>query len=164
MEIHLFSEKLGNNIIYFDIEDYDKIMKHDWYVVKIANKFYVYTGIVNNKKNTTLKMHRLIMDNPLNMDIDHINGNGLDNRKVNLRICSRAQNSRNQGIKKNNTSGYKGVSYRKDRKKWRSYIVLNNKQFNLGHHSTAIEAAKAYDNVAVKYHGEYARLNFAPLS
>tara|TARA_R110000824_G_scaffold396554_1_gene598108 strand:- start:1212 stop:1535 length:324 start_codon:yes stop_codon:yes gene_type:complete len=104
-------------------------------------------------------MQRFIMDAPKGMQVDHINRNPLDNRKSNLRICTNAENSYNTGPQKNNTSGYKGVSWRKDAKKWTAYIGHAPKS-HLGYFDTPEEAAKARDAKAKELHGEYAHLNF----
>lgn len=94
------------------------------------------------------------------MQTDHINGNTLDNRKENLRICSIAENGRNRKIQKNNTSGYSGVSYMKGVCKWQATICVNKNKIYLGVFETAEESARAYDSAAKEYFGEFARLNF----
>ena len=104
-------------------------------------------------------MHREILKCPKGLFIDHINRNGLDNRKNNLRVCSKSQNMMNTLIPKNNTSGYKGVSWSKRDKKWMAYIKIKNKFNNLGYFNIKEQAALAYNDAAKKYHGEFARLN-----
>ena len=94
------------------------------------------------------------------MHVDHINGNPLDNRKSNLRICTNAENQRNRGVNKNNTSGYKGVCWAKQNKKWKARIKHNGKLIHLGYYKDKEEAARAYDKKAKELHGEYAYLNF----
>lgn len=89
---------------------------------------------------------------------DHRNGNGLDNRRANLREASTAQNAANQGIKRSNTSGFKGVSL--ERGRWRAQIRILGKKVNLGRYQTPELAARAYDKAAREYHGEFATLNF----
>lgn len=102
-------------------------------------------------------MHREIVGTPEGMDTDHINGDKLDNRRSNLRICTHAQNGANRGPQKNGSSGYKGVSYHC--KKWRVQICINGKTKRLGGFNSLLDAAKAYDKAARKYHGEFARTN-----
>ena len=94
-------------------------------------------------------------------DIDHKNTIRNDNRWENLREASQSQNSGNQKISINNTSGYKGVTWRKNIKKWNAQIIKNKKKFHLGYYSCPIEAAKTYDKKAIELHGEFAKVNFA---
>lgn len=95
-------------------------------------------------------------------EIDHINRNKLDNRLCNLRMATRAENNRNVGLRKDNTSKYKGVSIATNChiKKWLAQIQFNKKKMYIGRYETAKEAAKAYDRKAKEYFGEFARLNF----
>lgn len=105
-------------------------------------------------------MHRVIMDAPKDMCVDHINGNPLDNRRENLRLCTHANNMRNnKGWSKNTTSMYKGVSWDKKRKKWQAKISKNGKTIALGRYSSEQKAALAYNEAAKKHHGEFARQN-----
>lgn len=152
-----------NMVTLVDNEDYEELNKYNWQCEK-SFKPRLYTSYVrrNNSKNRLPKnvlMHRQIMDCPKNMVIDHINGNGLDNRKSNLRICTRGQNLANQRISRANTSGYRGVCWHKGCKKWASQIKTNNKQRCLGFYDNIIDAAIAYDNAALKYFGEFAYQN-----
>lgn len=93
-------------------------------------------------------------------DIDHINRNPADNRWDNLRICSRSLNSANANMRESNTSGFKGVTFDKARKRWSAQIGVNYRHMNLGRYATPQEAARAYDDAATKYFGEFAVLNF----
>ena len=94
------------------------------------------------------------------MHVDHINGNPLDNRKSNLRICTNAENQRNKGVYKNNKSGYKGVHWFKRDKKWQAQIKHNNKSIHIGLYEDKEEAARAYDKKAKELHGNFKNLNF----
>ena len=116
---------------------------------------YAYTS--RGGKNFTL--HRLIAQTPKNMSTDHINGDKLDNRTANLRVCTHAQNCRNQKLKTSNTSGYKGVYWNKDVSKWVAQIRIDGKVTSLGLFNDIKEAAKVYDKTARIHHGEFARLN-----
>lgn len=95
-----------------------------------------------------------------NCIIDHIDLNPLNNRISNLRKATKAQNSMNTGLKKNSTTGYKGVSVSKSTGKFKSYIKINREQISLGSYLNAIDAAKAYDRAAFKLYGEFCKLNF----
>lgn len=143
-----------------DIEDYDYLNQFKWYAQKCKNNlFYVVRNIKKDGKQIKLCMHREIMKTPKGMHTDHINGNGLDNRRNNLRICNSSKNQRNSGKHKNNTSGYKGVFWHNRGKKWQASIGLNSKLKHLGLYSTKEEAAIAYNEAAKKYFGGFARLN-----
>jgi len=97
------------------------------------------------------------MDTPKGMDTDHINGNGLDNRRSNLRVCTRAQNALNTGAYSNNKSGFKGVSLDyKYKVKWRADIQVNGKQIFLGYFDTKELAYQAYVEACTKHHKEFA--------
>lgn len=103
------------------------------------------------------KLHRLVMGAPKGLQVDHINGDRLDNRKNNLRICDNGQNARNRDKQKNNTTGYKGVYKRGLR--YCAKLVVDGKQHHLGTYDTPKEAATAYNNGALKLFGEFAKLN-----
>lgn len=105
-------------------------------------------------------MHREIMQTPMELQTDHINGNKLDNRKENLRICTCSENQHNKKIYKNNLSGYKGVYFDKANNCWRALIRINGKKIYLGTFYASKDAAKAYDIAAKKYFGEFAVFNF----
>lgn len=111
---------------------------------------------------SSVLMHREILNAPAGVDVDHINGDPSDNRRANLRVATRSQNRVNTGLQSNNTSGYKGVSWRVKHQKWQaaiSRIEPRGMRF-LGHFDSAIEAARAYDAAAIELYGEFARLNF----
>jgi len=106
-------------------------------------------------------MHRFLLNvYDKKILVDHINHNGLDNQRKNIRICTRSQNSMNQNPKAKSKSIYKGVSYKKERKKWTAQMVINGKSIYIGAFINEIDAAKAYDLYAVLLHKEFAKLNF----
>jgi hypothetical protein len=147
-----------------DDEDYDYLMQWNWYY---HPKGYAVSVTSSRKKDgtyfqKTIRMHTMVMRDECGKEIDHKNLNGLDNQKHNLRFSSRSQNLMNRGIQKNNSSGFKGVSYHKKASKWFAQIMLNKKQKFLGLFDCKIEAAKVYNQAAIKYHGEFARLNEIP--
>ncbi len=105
------------------------------------------------------QLHRVITNAPRDKQVDHINGNTLDNRRCNLRICTASDNMKNRVIGKNNKSGYKGVLWRAERKRFVATIFAGNKQVHLGTFKSREAAAEAYDQAAIKYFGEFARTN-----
>lgn len=134
-----------------DDEDFERINSFKWCVGKTS--FHHYAMRRDGKK--TLFMHRFIVDAPKGLLVDHINRNGLDNRKENLRVCTAQQNRRNGGLSKLNTSGYKGVSWNKGIHKWSAYITANYKRIHLGYFDDKTEAARAYNNAAKQYFKEF---------
>lgn len=146
----------GGQVSIVDDEDYEELSKYKWRVMQKGNTSYAKR---KGAKGATFMMHREIINAPANMEVDHIDGNGLNNTKLNLRLCSHSENMRNQRIPKNNKTGFKGVtSYLKN--KYRAMISHENKSFHIGVYETAEEAAKAYDDKAIELFGEYARTNF----
>lgn len=144
-----------------DKEDYEKLSKHKWQAVKSTggrDRFYVTRSITINGKRQAVRMHRSIMNAPQGMDVDHIDGNVLNNTRKNLRICTHSQNLMNRGVDGNNTSGFKGVSFNKQTNRWRARIKINGSTKHLGYFSTAIEAYKAYCDACVNHHAEYANV------
>lgn len=138
-----------------DNDDYMKLSIWDW---KIHNG-YIYRHNPKNQKQRTIYLHREIMGTPKGLCTDHKNGNKLDNRKKNLRICTYSQNNSNRGInKKLNKSGYKGVSWHIRYKKWKANIRVNNKMVFLGSFDDVKEAYKAYCKASVKYQGEFSKV------
>lgn len=106
-------------------------------------------------------MHRVILGLPGEMDGDHRNGDGLDNRRSNLRPATAMQNSQNQGVRKTNKAGLKGVSWWGPLGKWKAGIQANGTPVHLGYFETPEAAARAYDAAARLYHGEFAKTNFS---
>ena len=104
-------------------------------------------------------MHQVILNTPKGMLSDHRNGNGLDNRRKNLRACNVQQNKANSRLPKNNTSGFKGVYWEKKLKKWGALIRVNGKAIYLGYNLDKAGAARRYNQAAYKYFSEFARLN-----
>ena len=145
-------------------EDYELVKDYSWYY----NFGYAITKITTGlkcPKQYSLPMHRLILKlNKGINQVDHINGNGLDNRRHNLRLCTTSQNAANRKvhIKKYKEHLYKGVYYERTmnrKKRWRARIEVNNKKIDLGMYFNQETAAIAYNYAAIKYFGEFAKLN-----
>ncbi len=116
--------------------------------------------VVTYKNGKQIYLHRLIMSPKNNERVDHINHNLLDNTKKNLRICNQAQNQWNRIKKIPTKSKYKGLSWDRTRNKWKVYVEKYRKRYYIGIFKDELDAAKAYDNAAVKYFGEFAKTNF----
>lgn len=143
---------------YFDLEDYDKIKGHTW---SLNSKGYLSTKTFKNGQQKGYLMHRVIMDAPDNMIVDHINGTSsiLDNRKSNLRLATQAENCMNSDKPKTNKSGVKGVSWCKNSKKWSATIGYNHKTISLGKYELFEDAVNARIEAEKKYYGEYSIYN-----
>lgn len=150
----------SNGIAIVDKKDYGKVKQYRWCVAKSLNVSYVATSTINKQgKRTTLRLHQLIMKSQKGQIIDHINRNGLDNRKMNLRFCTPQQNCWNSK-KRNGKSLYKGVCWRKDRNKWRVYLNIDKyKRKYIGSFDNQEAAAIAYNKACLFYRKEFARIN-----
>ena len=139
-----------------DNDDWELVSKHKWFANKLGGKFYAATY---NVRPINLPMHRLILGLPdSSMWVDHIDGNTLNNTRANLRICTPQQNACNRRIRSDNTSKYKGVSYRKDSGLWRARIGVNGKVINIGHFQDPLDAYNAYCEAAKELHGVFHNL------
>ncbi len=148
-----------------DDEDFEYLNQWKWCAIKREGTHTFYAKrrvVINNDKITSIMMHRLIMKlSDPKIIVDHKDRNGLNNQGDNLRLVTHSQSNINRGVYRNRTSEYLGVYRRKDRKinPWHSKITINKWQKHLGSFSNEIDAAKAYNAAAIKYHGEFANLN-----
>ena len=142
-----------------DVKDYYHLRIFKWVVYGNGTNLYaIRLRFTEPNKTSTVYMHREIMNPPAGLVVDHKNCDGLDNRRSNLRFATQAQNTLNRRKKKNAVSQFRGVWFYKG--KWGSQISSQGKRIFLGRFDNEIDAAKAYDEAARKYHGEFARLNF----
>ena len=142
--------------------DFDLVMNsgYKWCAVKGLTRSYTYYVVGNGGTNPRrILMHQLIMGKPQNGCLDHKDGNGLNNRRENLRVATLTQNCANRRVHKNSKSGFKGVYYEPRKNRYIAHIKKNYKRFWLGSFRDPIDAAKAYDSAATKHFGEFARLN-----
>lgn len=149
-----------------DTADLAKVreFKGSWYASwnSHTNSFYVLGNLtVGFKKQISVRLHRFLMNAPYDCVVDHINGNPLDNRRTNLRVCSNDENMRNRRKLSRCRSRHKGVTFDDSKVacKWRARISVDGKRICIGYFATEEEAAIAYNDAAVKYHKEFAKLN-----
>lgn len=144
-----------------DDDDFERVNQFKWCYRSESKNNNGYAIRAVNK--TTISLHRFLLNlEDRQIQVDHVNGNGLDNRRVNLRNCLHLQNGKNRRIGNNNKSGYKGVCFDKKACKYKSEIKADEKRVWLGYFNSPIEAAKAYNAKALELHGEFARLNIIP--
>jgi len=155
-EIYLVNNK---GKVFVDNEDFEYLNTFRWILLKMKRSRVLYAQAYINKKMTS--MHSLIMNTPKGYEVDHIDSNGLNNQKRNLRLCNHIQNNTN--VSKHNgkySSKYKGVSWNPVSNTWRARITVNKKLISIGSFMTEKEAAIAYNKASIQYHKEYANINY----
>lgn len=144
--------KIGNitGKIIIDKDDFDKVKCYQWHVENSRPSIkYAQASISKG----TIRLHKLIMSS--NLQIDHINHNGLDNRKCNLRVCTNAENNRNKDFKRNPLSGHRGIRYNPKTQSYYVRIMVNKKEISLGAYKTIEDAIKARIRGEEKYFGNF---------
>ncbi len=142
-----------------DTADYDRVASHLWSVLKTTRANYACRGFRKDGRQVMALMHREIMAAPDDMQVDHRNHNGLDNRRTNLRICTNQQNIMNPR-RRAGSSRFKGVSLNKRLSKWSAQIMVDGRKKHLGFFLEEMDAATAYDAAAKIHYGDFANLNF----
>ncbi len=150
----------GGKFAIVDPQNFYWLNSFDWCAKEYRGCFH---AVRFNSHGTPmiLSMHRQIMNPPHGLLVDHKNHDGLDNRRANLRLATYSQNNCNTTKRKNTSSQFVGVNFDKRRRTWLAYITHNGKRTYLGRFNSEVEAAKAYDNAALEYHKDFARLNFS---
>lgn len=147
-----------------DNEDYFRLAQMKWQLLvrgSHTKRYYAINTYVRTiQSNKTIYAHRMVMNAENNQMIDHIDRNGLNNQKSNLRFCTGTENQANRvGWKYRKVKSFKGVSFNKGRNIWVANIGHNNRQFYIGGFKTKEEAAEAYNKIAIELKGQFARLN-----
>ena len=139
-----------------DDQDFEWLSRWKWCYCK----GYAVRKAPKGSPRVILHMHRVIAETPMGMFTDHINGNGLDNRRSNLRNATYRQSAANVRKQKDRSSKYKGVTWYAPLSKWKSHIRTQGTEIHLGYFDDEKEAGYIYDQVAISFHGEFARCNF----
>lgn len=149
-----------------DDEDYDFLALHRWTIKRsyvsttgLIHTIYAWGRVTPGSRVRTF-LHRFLLQPPPGVGLDHVNGDGLDNRRCNLRLCSHHQNAANMRKRPDATSRFKGVSLRRSTGLWIAQLVVHRKWRKLGSFKDELEAARAYDRAAAEAFGPFARLNF----
>lgn len=156
IKLSQFGKNKGKYVALVDDEDFEVLSGYRWCARKDGNTFYAMRSIQVNGKQRAVQMHNAIMNEK---SIDHIDHDGLNNQKSNLRVCTRSENMMNMGKHEKASSIYKGVCFFNRDKKWLAQIKINGKRIRLGTFASEIEAAKAYNEKAIEFFREFANLN-----
>lgn len=156
LEYPLSGTNGGHTLI--DCSDLATVQELNW---RLHTNGYASTEVRQDGRRRRLYLHRVLLAAPPGIEVDHANRDRLDNRRSNLRLATRRQQTANQSIRSNNSSGFRGVSMNRKRGKWQAHIRIHGKSVSLGAAFTSPdEAARAYDAAAVQVFGDFANLNF----
>ena len=149
-----------NKFAEVDTVDYEMVSAYKWYADQHRNgRWYAARDVKIRGKRKKIYMHKFIIGSVGKKDIDHRNRDGLNNRRSNLRVCTRSQNNQNRIPSSNTSSKYKGVYWSKVARKWMAYIKTEGKRLHLGYHKKEEDAAGFYNMAARLFFGEHARVN-----
>jgi hypothetical protein len=140
-----------------DVEDHPLVDGFNWFAKPDKSNFYAARTDRSYGQQRTIRLHRWIMDAPPDMQVDHKDGNGLNNRRSNLRLATNEQNQFNQRLRKDNTSGVKGVVWDAYHEKWHARIAVHSRLRHLGRYSSIEDAREAYARASAVFHGEFGR-------
>ena len=148
-----------------DDEDFEKLNQYKWFVHHSGERWYALRSASTKIQNwrqvqKIIRLHRQIMNPPNNMQVDHKDGDGLNNQRSNLRICTQSQNNANSRLAKNNSIGYKGVHFYGLANKYQARITKDKINYSFGYYHHPEDAALAYDKAAHELFGEFAKTNF----
>lgn len=155
---------ISGGIVTISACDKERLDAYTWHISPGRTTTYARRSVWKNGKTKPLYMHRFILSAQPGTAVDHIDGNGLNNSRSNIRLATPSQNAANQRPTRQGSSSYKGVSWDKARNKWVAQIHVNKKHIQLGRFKSEVEAAQAYDAAALNYFGEYACFNLSPNS
>ncbi len=145
---HAWTVATQGYVAFVDVADQGALEQWTWHVADWRKPY-----AVGNRRD---RLHRVLMSAPKHLQVDHVNGNGLDNRRINLRLATNTQNARNQGRNITNTSGHKGVSWAKSHSKWTVRVRVGGRKLTLGYFADKERAAYEYRKAALAYFGEFA--------
>lgn len=155
-----YSIKWGNQKVKVDNADFKWLNSFRWSIRRGKDgRMYARRNDYRNSQSNYIDMHRLIMNFPKNKQVDHKDSDSLNNTRINLRVCTQNGNAKNQVLSKLSTTGFKGVSFDKSKGKFSCFITSNYKHIFGGYFDSPLDAAKKYNKLAIKHHGEFARLN-----
>lgn len=164
MELIINSKKYGQHTVSYDEGDHELISQFHWHIAKgKKNVFYVRARVKNKLRpiygESNIRMHRLIMNTKVDQRIDHIDHDGRNNQKCNLRFADNSQNAANNRLQCDSSTGFKGVTFKKSKKLYLARIRVNGKLIYGGSFKCPLDAAKRYNELAIKHFGEFACIN-----